>query len=100
MAAVCRELGVDFAHGMAGFDVRGGRSIPIILGVVVCEEFGESVMEAWTEAERYEAFIISCGCLNVFKPEAHSSCARPGSLHMIVLTEHLLCIQAILQLDP
>lgn len=53
MAAVCRELGVDFAHAMAGFDVRGGRSIPVILGIVVCEEFEKDVMEAWTTAERY-----------------------------------------------
>lgn len=52
MAPVCRGLGVDFAHAMAGFEIRGGRSVPLIDGVVVCAESEAAVMEAYHLAER------------------------------------------------
>jgi hypothetical protein len=37
VAAACRSLGVDYAPALVGFDVQGGRNLPKILGVVVCE---------------------------------------------------------------
>lgn len=52
LAPVCRGLGVDFAHAMAGFDIKGGRSVPTIEGVVVCAEDEAAVMEAYHQAER------------------------------------------------
>jgi hypothetical protein len=36
-AAACRSLGIDYAPALVGFDVQGGRNLPKILGVVVCE---------------------------------------------------------------
>lgn len=50
LAAVCRRLGVDFAYAMVGFEVRSGRSVPKIEGVVVCEEYAEAVKTAHAEA--------------------------------------------------
>lgn len=52
LAAVCRKLEVDFAHAMMGFDIRGGRSVPRIEGVVICEEFERYVMDAYWDEER------------------------------------------------
>jgi xeroderma pigmentosum group C-complementing protein len=37
VAAACRSLGVDYAPALVGFDVQGGRNLPKILGVVVCQ---------------------------------------------------------------
>jgi Rad4 beta-hairpin domain 3 len=53
LAAVCRALGADFAHAMAGFEIKGGRSVPAIEGVVVCAEDEGRVMEAYHTAERW-----------------------------------------------
>lgn len=47
-----RKLGIDFAPAMTGFDIRGGRSIPKIEGVVVAEENEVVVREAAAEAAR------------------------------------------------
>ena len=48
----CRKLGVDYATGMTGFDVRGGRSVPRIEGVVVCAEHEQAVLEAYWADQR------------------------------------------------
>ena len=53
LAPICRKLGVDYAAAMTGFDIKGGRSVPIIDGVVVCKEVEASVLEAYLEEERY-----------------------------------------------
>jgi xeroderma pigmentosum group C-complementing protein len=37
LAAVARLLGVDFAPALAGFDLQGGRMVPRIDGIVVCQ---------------------------------------------------------------
>ncbi|WIA31781.1 hypothetical protein OEZ86_002653 [Tetradesmus obliquus] len=44
-AAACRSLGIDYAPALVGFDVQGGRNLPKIVGVVVCEEFEEAVVQ-------------------------------------------------------
>lgn len=49
---ICRKLGVDYAAAMTGFDIKGGRSVPIIDGVVVCKEDEASVLETYLEEER------------------------------------------------
>lgn len=53
LAPICRKLQVDFAPAMTGFDMKGGRSVPIIDGVVVCKEDEASVLEAYLEEERW-----------------------------------------------
>lgn len=63
LAAVCRKIQIDFAHAMTGFDIRGGRSIPAIEGVVVCEEFEVAVMDAYREEER-QVLIVALFRLN------------------------------------
>ena len=37
---------------MTGFDIRGGRSVPVIEGVVVCKDDEASVLEAYIVEER------------------------------------------------
>lgn len=50
--SAARALSVDYAQAMTGFDVRGGRSVPRIEGVVVATEFAEAVRAAAAEKER------------------------------------------------
>ena len=54
LGPVCKQLGVDYAPAMLGFEIRAGRSVPVIQGVVVCQQHQEAVLLAWEEAERYE----------------------------------------------
>lgn len=49
--SVARRLGIDFAPAMTGFDVRGGRSVPRIEGVVVATENVEIIREAARTAQ-------------------------------------------------
>ena len=37
VAPICRSLGIDYAPALVGFEVQGGRMVPRIRGVVVCE---------------------------------------------------------------
>lgn len=37
LGAICRGLSIDYAPGLVGFEVSGGRMVPKIEGVVVCE---------------------------------------------------------------
>jgi xeroderma pigmentosum group C-complementing protein len=55
IAATARKLGIDFAPAMVGFDVRQGRSIPIIDGIVICTEFSQQLCDAHAESERLRA---------------------------------------------
>ena len=55
IAKVCKRLEIDFAPALAGFDIRGGRSVPRIDGVVVCEEFKDLVTNAYYEYTRHQA---------------------------------------------
>ncbi|XP_073122136.1 DNA repair protein RAD4 isoform X2 [Henckelia pumila] len=48
---VARRLGIDFAPAMVGFEYRNDRSFPVFEGIVVCEEFKESILEAYAEEE-------------------------------------------------
>eukprot|EP00178_Gracilaria_changii_P021650 TRINITY_DN641_c0_g1_i1.p1 TRINITY_DN641_c0_g1~~TRINITY_DN641_c0_g1_i1.p1 ORF type:complete len:982 (+),score=176.22 TRINITY_DN641_c0_g1_i1:1101-4046(+) len=47
-----RKVGVDFAPAMTGFDIRGGRSIPRIEGVVVAVENADLVRDGAREISR------------------------------------------------
>lgn len=47
-----RKLGVDFAPAMTGFELRRGRSVPRIEGVVVASENADAVRDAAKELEQ------------------------------------------------
>lgn len=55
LSGVCRKLGVDYACAMVGFEIRGGRSVPVFDGVVICEEHQKTVLDAYLEEERCAA---------------------------------------------
>ena len=57
LGPVCKQLGVDYAPAMMGFEIRGGRSVPVITGVVVCQQHQEAVLLAWEQAERCTLFF-------------------------------------------
>jgi hypothetical protein len=52
LAVVCRRLGVDYAPALTGFDIRAGRSVPCLEGVVVCAEHEAAVRAAAAEEEQ------------------------------------------------
>ncbi|XP_053691031.1 DNA repair protein complementing XP-C cells homolog [Sabethes cyaneus] len=55
---VCRRLGIDCAPALTGFEMARMRMVPVYDGFVVCEEFGNQVVEEWykdmEEEERKE----------------------------------------------
>ncbi len=51
LGGLCRQLEIDYAPGLVGFGVQGGRMVPQIEGVVVCEEVAELVTMAYLERE-------------------------------------------------
>lgn len=53
--AAAKKIGVDFAPAMTGFDIRGGRSVPRIEGVVVAAENAGLVRDAATTVAREAA---------------------------------------------
>lgn len=55
VAGACRRLGIDYAPALLGFDIRGGRSVPNIDGVVVCVEHEAAVRAACAEDMRQRA---------------------------------------------
>ncbi|XP_074308619.1 DNA repair protein RAD4 [Silene latifolia] len=52
LVPVAKRLGIDFAPAMVGFEFRNGRSVPVYEGIVVCQEFRETILEAYTEEEQ------------------------------------------------
>lgn len=51
LVPVAKRLGIDFASAMVGFEIRNGRSVPIFEGIVICEEFRDAIMQAYSEEE-------------------------------------------------
>lgn len=51
---VCKQLGIDYAEAVTGFEFGGRMAIPVITGVVVADKHEELVIERWhqLEAER------------------------------------------------
>lgn len=47
--SICRKLGIDFAPALVGFEVRGGRSVPVVDGVVICVEHEVALRKAYEE---------------------------------------------------
>ena len=52
VVGVCKQLGIDYAVAMTGWDMRGRHSVPRMEGVVVCEEFAQAVEEMWHTQQR------------------------------------------------
>jgi len=55
IAKICRRLGVDFAPALAGFEIRAGRSVPVIDGVVICQEFETLIRDAYHQDMQHKA---------------------------------------------
>ncbi len=47
-----KQLDIDFAEAMIGFDVRRGRPVPIFRGIVICREFEQRLRETQAENQR------------------------------------------------
>ena len=56
-AKVCRQLGIDFADAVSGFEYKKRRMVPTKCGVVVCTESEELLRSAWTEYVRHAAKV-------------------------------------------
>ncbi|KAH7423576.1 hypothetical protein KP509_12G062000 [Ceratopteris richardii] len=48
---VAKKLEIDFAQALVGFEIRNRRPVPIFEGIVVCEEFETTLLEAYAEEE-------------------------------------------------
>ena len=44
---VAKKLGIDCAPAMMGWDYHAGGCHPVFDGFVVCQEFSETLMDAW-----------------------------------------------------
>ncbi|XP_030482438.2 DNA repair protein RAD4 isoform X1 [Cannabis sativa] len=54
--SIAKELEIDYAPAMVGFEFRNGQSYPVFDGIVVCAEFRDVILEAYRgEQERKEA---------------------------------------------
>ncbi|XP_077981507.1 DNA repair protein complementing XP-C cells-like [Glandiceps talaboti] len=49
---VARKLDIDCAPAMVGWDFHGGFSHPLYDGFVVCEEFQETLVDAWQQDQQ------------------------------------------------
>lgn len=61
IAKTCKALQVDYAAAMVGFERRRGGSVPVLQGVVVCEEHAAAVLEAYSEQQRYALLVYALG---------------------------------------
>lgn len=44
---IAKDLGIDFAEAVTGFDYRGGRSIPRVEGIVIAVEYKEQIAQSY-----------------------------------------------------
>jgi xeroderma pigmentosum group C-complementing protein len=44
---ICKKLGIDFAEAVTGFEFGSKMAVPVIEGVVVAEENGDLLKDAW-----------------------------------------------------
>lgn len=47
--ALARRLNINAAHAVVGFEFPRCRAVPVMRGVVVCEEYAETLENAWVE---------------------------------------------------
>ncbi|KAI0947082.1 hypothetical protein AcV7_009609 [Taiwanofungus camphoratus] len=50
-AKIARQLGIDFAEAVTGFEFKKRRAYPVITGIVVAADNEDTVLEAYWEAE-------------------------------------------------
>lgn len=48
---VARKLGIDCAPAVIGFDFHCGGSHPVFDGFVVCEEYRDTLLDAWKQVK-------------------------------------------------
>ena len=48
VAIVARQLSIDFAQALTGFGRSGGRAVPTMEGILVCQEHAGVLTEAYT----------------------------------------------------
>ncbi|KAL1975943.1 hypothetical protein VTN31DRAFT_4335 [Thermomyces dupontii] len=51
-ARICKKLGIDYAEAVVGFEFGSKMAVPVIQGVVVAEENGGLVLDAWRAEQR------------------------------------------------
>jgi len=49
---VARKLGIDCAPAMIGFDFHCGGCHPVLDGFIVCEEYRDTLLDAWSQVGR------------------------------------------------
>jgi hypothetical protein len=49
---VARKLGIDCAPAVIGFDFHCGGSHPVVDGFVVCEEYKDTLLDAWNQVRK------------------------------------------------
>jgi hypothetical protein len=49
---VARKLGIDCAPAVIGFDFHCGGSHPVLDGFIVCEEYQDTLLDAWNQVRR------------------------------------------------
>mmetsp|Transcript_10014 Transcript_10014/g.15011 ORF Transcript_10014/g.15011 Transcript_10014/m.15011 type:complete len:431 (+) Transcript_10014:170-1462(+) len=51
IASIAKKLGIEYAKAMTGFEVKSGRSLPVISGIVVLEDHKDLILTAWKQME-------------------------------------------------
>lgn len=49
---MARKLGIDCAPAVIGFDYHCGGSHPVLDGFIVCEEYKDTLLDAWNQVRR------------------------------------------------
>ena len=60
LSRVAKKLGIDCAPAMVGWDYHCGGSHPVFEGYVVCEEFEDTLMDAWEVVRRHALIRADC----------------------------------------
>eukprot|EP00050_Salpingoeca_kvevrii_P016735 m.58151 g.58151 ORF g.58151 m.58151 type:complete len:639 (-) comp7127_c0_seq1:427-2343(-) len=54
-AREAKELGIDYAYAVTGFEYQNGQMTPIKSGIVVCSEFEDLLRDAWRQRQQLNA---------------------------------------------
>ena len=60
--ALARRLKIDAAHACTGFEFPRCRAVPVMSGVVVCEEYAETLRNAWVEYSAIQSQKAEVNC--------------------------------------
>ncbi|KAJ4760239.1 DNA repair protein complementing XP-C cells [Rhynchospora pubera] len=51
LVPVAKRLEIDFAPALVGFEFRNARTYPVFEGIIICSEFKDAILEAYSEEE-------------------------------------------------